>query len=175
MTWERIPTEVWRTQTGHVDRYRLAARYIIDGDHVLDAACGIAYGATVLHEEGLDVIYTGLDRPDTPTLDLPPKAVVRHADLNTWRAEETFDVALCFETLEHIENPGHLANALTDATRDLIVVSVPTVPTRHSNPWHLHDFDVDDIPRLFPSCALLDVIPQPEELSHIYLLRPITP
>lgn len=174
MTWERIPTESWRDQQGHIDRYRLAAQHIHNRDHVLDAACGIGYGATILHEAGLDIVYTGIDRPDTPTLDLPPKAVVRHADLNTWTPDETYDVALCFETLEHVENPQHLANVLTWSTRRLVIVSVPTIPTRHMNPWHLHDFEIDDVPRLFPTCRLVEVIPQPTEVSHIYLLEPIT-
>lgn len=174
MTWERIPTDAWRGQTGHVDRYRLAATYIRDGDRVLDAACGIAYGAIVLAEEGRRVTYTGIDRADTPTVpDLPAGSSIRHENLDTWEPDETWDVTLCFETLEHVTHPDRLAATLERATSRLIVVSVPTVPTRHSNPYHLHDFGVDDVPRLFPSCALLDVIPQPEELSHIYLLGPL--
>jgi hypothetical protein len=46
---------------------------------------------------------------------------------------------------------------------------VPTRPTKHFNPYHLHDFTVDDILTMFDNVELLHLEDQPEELSHIFV------
>lgn len=165
--WERIPTEAWRSELGHVERYQLAAGLLNAGEVVLDAACGIGYGATVLSEAGWVGEYHAADMPGVH--DPAFAGTVHEVDLNTWRPDFAFDVALCFETLEHLADPTAWAAQVNKAQR-LILVSVPTVPTKHFNPWHLHDFTVEDIPAMFPDrdCT---VIPQPAELSHIFIFR----
>jgi hypothetical protein len=54
-------------------------------------------------------------------------------------------------------------------TKRIILVSVPTRPTKHFNPYHLHDFTVDDILTMFDNVELLHLEDQPEELSHIFV------
>lgn len=166
--WERIPAEAWRSQTGHVERYQLAAGLLLTGEIVLDAACGVGYGATVLREAGWAGEYHAADLPGVHDLMFP--GTIHEVDLNTWQPDFEFDVALCFETLEHLADPAAWAAQANRAKR-LVLVSVPTVPTKHFNPWHLHDFTVDDIPALFPGRDCIDVIPQPAELSHIFVFR----
>lgn len=166
--WERIPAEAWRSQAGHVERYALAADLASPGEVILDAASGVGYGATVLREAGWTGTYHAADMPGVHDPRFP--GTVHEVDLNTWQPPFEFDVALCFETLEHLDDPAAWARQVS-RTKRLAVVSVPTVPTKHFNPWHLHDFTVDDVPALFPDLTCVEVIPQPSELSHIFIFK----
>jgi 2-polyprenyl-3-methyl-5-hydroxy-6-metoxy-1,4-benzoquinol methylase len=82
----------------------------------------------------------------------------------------SWDVSVCFETLEHLTNPQHLAEQVAKAKR-LVIVSVPTRPTKHFNKYHLHDFTVDDVLAMFSGSELLHLEDQLEELSHIFVFR----
>jgi hypothetical protein len=66
---------------------------------------------------------------------------------------------------------ARLASVLALHTQRVIFVSVPTVPTVHVNPHHLHDFAEADVPPLFPGFAVAEVWAQPEELSHVWRLE----
>lgn len=169
MTWERIPLDEWRSQHGHIERYQMATDLINDGDVVIDAACGIGYGAAVITARR-NVTYFGVDRATAVARDFMHCGWFTAADLNTWQPSFPFDVGVCFETLEHLQHPERLAAALCEARR-AVIVSVPTVPTKHMNEWHLHDFTVDSLVRLFPSYNSVEVIEQPAELSHIFIFR----
>jgi 2-polyprenyl-3-methyl-5-hydroxy-6-metoxy-1,4-benzoquinol methylase len=165
--FERISPDQVATQPGHTYRYELAADLIEPGETVIDVACGIGYGAQVMKKRK-DFHYIGIDK-------IEPANDYKHlghfttgVDLNTWRPNLTWDVSVCFETLEHLENPQHLANQVMRAKR-LIIVSVPTRPTKHFNEYHLHDFTVDDVLTMFAGCDLLHLEDQPEELSHIFV------
>lgn len=166
MVWERIPAASWRDQRGHVERYELAASMIRPGEVVLDAACGIGYGSVVFAENAPTHTYIGVDR-EAPELLGPEASII--ADLDVWEPDFSFDVAVCFETLEHLANPARFARILIQANR-LVLASVPTVPTMASNPYHLHDFTVESALDLFAGAHVLDVIPQPAELSHIFVI-----
>lgn len=112
----------------HVARYEWAARQLRDCLTVFDVACGVGYGAHVLGEAGLwvcaldkdpdalqyardhyghsKVLFQRADASD-PTLSLSPR-----------------DAAVCFETIEHIEDPLPLLKALCRAA-PVLVASVP--------------------------------------------------
>lgn len=166
---ERITAEEVPAQTGHVWRYTLAAGLVRAGDRVLDVACGIGYGAQVLAEHAPEHAYYGVDRDGVDGRYLR-FGWFQHADLDMWVPPTAdFDLIVSFETLEHLRDPHHLASQVIAGTRRDAIVSVPTVPTRHFNEYHLHDFDVDDVPRLLPTLRLVDVIAQPAELSHVYV------
>ena len=168
--WERIPEEVWREQRGHVERYELAAALTFDGEVVLDAACGIGYGARVLTEMGRAVTYHGADLPGVPSPAFANDGTFHGVNLDTWEPDFDFDVALCFETLEHLANPDRWA-AICKRARRLVIVSVPTVPTKHANPYHLHDFTVEQVLELLAPATVVDVIAQPHELSHVFVAQ----
>lgn len=159
---ERIPIESWRNYRGHLVRYAYAGRQVRAGETVNDVACGIGYGATYL----LHAVYRGYDRPG---VFAPFRATFIGCDLNdpAWRPEPA-DCCVCFETLEHVRNPGHLAAVLCETTRRAILVSVPVVPTRHLNPHHLHDFSAADIPPLFPGFRVADEWAQPSDRAHVW-------
>jgi hypothetical protein len=162
---ERIPAESWRTHAGHVKRYEWAATFVQEGDRVNDIACGVGYGSTLM-PEGID--YHGYDRPGVPDLSFPGTFHAVDLDAPLWTPEVNADVALCFETLEHVKEPRELAWILEATTERTILISAPTVPTKHMNPHHLHDFTPADIPPLFPLFFAAEVWEQPEELSHVW-------
>ncbi len=163
--WERIPEDVWRGQTGHVERYQWAAGFIHPGDVVIDVACGIGYGAEVLKDT--ECVYWGVDRPGVPSATFAPFGYFIETDVDTWTPRMRFDVVVCFETLEHVRYPARLARILSKARRE-ILVSVPTVPTVGINPWHLSDFEEDDIPPMFDGWTEAERWHQPQERSHVY-------
>ena len=78
-------------------------------------------------------------------------------------------MAVSFETLEHLADYRHMVSWLKRA-KCFVILSVPTVPTKHMNEFHLHDFTVDDIVALFDDAAHIDITPQPDELSHIFVI-----
>lgn len=163
---ERIAADAWEQHKGHVARYRYAARHVRDGETVNDIACGVGYGSLFL----LRGPYRGYDRPGAPDSRFPGS--FHAADLNDrgW-VPGMADVTVCFETLEHVKDPAHLAAVICDTTRRAIAVSVPVVPTKHVNPHHLHDFEREDIPPMFPGFGIADEWAQPEELAHVWLFE----
>lgn len=165
-TFERISSDQVDAQPGHVYRYRLALDWIENGQSVIDVACGVGYGAKILAQKNVE--YLGVDKIAPEPEYAQYGHWIHNIDLNTWKCYFNFNVALCFETLEHLENPQHLANELM-AAAPLIIVSVPTRPTKHMNEYHLHDFTVDDITEMFGPAELVHLEDQPEELSHIFV------
>jgi 2-polyprenyl-3-methyl-5-hydroxy-6-metoxy-1,4-benzoquinol methylase len=167
--FERITAEQIPEQAGHVYRYELAGSWLEPGERVLDVACGVGYGAKLMTDI-VAVDYVGVDKI-TPAHEFALLGKF-HAGVNLdeWVPGFAWDVSVCFETLEHLENPQHLADQVAKAKR-LILVSVPTRPTKHSNPFHLHDFTVEDVLTMFAGCELLHLEDQPEELSHIFVFR----
>lgn len=166
---ERIPAHSWHEHPGHVARYQYAAAHVRDGETVNDIACGTGYGAVFL----LRGPYRGYDRPGVPDPSFPGSFHAADLDEPGWRPGVA-DVTVCFETLEHVQDPAHLAAVIAETSRRAIIVSVPVVPTRHLNPHHLHDFTVEDVPPMFDGFTVVDEWPQPEEFSHVWLLERTT-
>lgn len=166
---ERIPVETWRTWKGHLDRYEWAAEWLFPGERVLDVACGIGYGASVMLDR-LSFEYVGADKIEPATEFAGLGEFHSGVDLDSWIPGFEWDVSVCFETLEHVKNPEHLASQVERAKR-LLIVSVPTRPTKHFNEYHLHDFTVDDVLELFADHRLLEMRDQPEELSHFFVFE----
>ena len=163
-TGERIiptrPGEVSIVFEGHLVAYRYAAGFI-DGKDVLDAGCGVGYGAAMLaetarHVLGIDrerdaVAYAGAHyaRPNVEyrRLDL--------ADLST--LDERFDVAVCFQVIEHLSDPGRFLDDLRSVLRSggVIIITTPNVrrpaANQGANPFHASEMNYDDFRMLLSS------------------------
>ena len=153
---------------GHEARYRMAAGWLRPGDIVIDAACGTGYGAAILEERG-PIEYFGVER-DLSVLEAEPADARRFlaADLETWGGPPTpFDVAIVFETLEHLSDPQTLVS-WTFRARRFVLVSVPIVPTP-DNPYHRHDFTRSDIETLYAPMYPVAYFEQPDEHSGIWV------
>jgi SAM-dependent methyltransferase len=169
---ERVTPEMFgRATFGHEARYALAAGFLRPGDVVVDAACGIGYGALILDAHG-DVTYYGVDR-DTSVIAVKEHArrTFIEADLQSWQPSFALDVAVGFETIEHLENYQVYLEWVRRAKR-FIVVSVPIVPSKHENVFHVHDFERDDVIQLVTAddeWRLFQYFDQPWELSCVYV------
>lgn len=160
---ERIPAEGYQQHTGHCDRYRWAAGLVRTGEAVNDVACGSGYGSEFMAH----AVYRGYDRPGVPDPSFTGEFFAADLDDPLWEPGRA-EVTVCFETLEHVADPAHLAGVLSRTTGRAILVSVPVVPTTHMNGHHLHDFTREDIPPLFPGFRIAEEWAQPEELSHVW-------
>lgn len=120
-------------------RYDWAKRFLRPEDVVLDAGCGSSFGKDILApacEKYIGVDYT----PDaTPTIV---------ADLNEWSPDFEFDVFISFENIEHVKETAHYVEMAKRAKRE-IFLTCPASETISWNPYHVYDFSVPDILRLF--------------------------
>ncbi len=125
----------------HVARYELAARTLPPGSRVLDLACGVGYGSRILAEAGHTVI--GLD------VDAKAIAYAREHYAHDRARFEEFDAAsepigifghrdaaVCFETIEHIEDPRTMLKALAFHCDRLLA----SVPNESVFPWQGHAY-----------------------------------
>ncbi len=155
---ERLADDVVVGREGHDFRYRLAAGFVGPGDVVLDAACGTGYGQPLLGP----CHYVGVD--------LHPGHLVR--DLRDWEPDFPFDVAVSFETIEHLDDYMPLVRALRQA-RKWVIASVPVVPTVADNLYHRHDFAPGDLLSilLWGPWSHYQTVQQPSERSEIVVMR----
>lgn len=113
----------------HVARYEWAVRILPPGSRVIDLACGVGYGAKILAEAGHAVL----------AIDNDPDAIAyagRHyhhplvtrlvADASSFSMPVGTQVAaaICFETIEHLEDPRPMLRALREAA-PVLLASVP--------------------------------------------------
>lgn len=127
----------------HVARYDFAAGMV--SGRVLDLACGVGYGASILADAGCEVlaidrsyeaIEYGRENYGRDGIEF------RWADAAQFGAQDgQFDAAVCFETIEHIERPEGLLRAMHDAA-PMLVASVPNqdVFPHRNNRFHFRHY-----------------------------------
>ncbi len=147
--------ESGRRSDAHIARYELARRLVAGGDVVLDASCGLGYGAAILCEGtgvarviGVDISRYAVEYAEA-SYGVPGRVSFRLGDATDlgFLDDGSVDLVVSFETLEHLREPQRL---LAEARRVLrpggrIIVSVPNDwtdetgrdPSRH----HLHEYD----------------------------------
>lgn len=141
----------------HVIRYQWACSYIKAGDRVLDAACGLGYGAHVIRNLTQAAKVVGVDGSEY-AVDYATRSFASHAvdieyrlgmlpDVLSSYEDGSFDVIISFETMEHVASPQLLLREfyrlLTPGGR--VIVSVPNDWSDETgedpNPFHLHVYD----------------------------------
>ena len=138
-------------EADHLTRYHWAAQFARHR-RVLDAGCGVAYGSVILAEAGAaDVI--GVDVAsgviEAVAEDMPPIVNLEPGDLRALRfGAAVFDLVVCFEVIEHVEDPTAVLDELSRvlAPDGLLVVSSPDRDASvGQNPHHLHELTRDEL------------------------------
>lgn len=138
---DKDPQKAW-----HLFRYGWAAERI-RARKVANAACGAGYGNPMLltHAESV----CGFDRNEQALAIGKEK----YAGEGSWFAEacdiesktfEGFDTLVSLETFEHLKDPVGWLGRLSSDVKEL-VLSAPVIPTKHQNPYHLHDFTAQEL------------------------------
>jgi 2-polyprenyl-3-methyl-5-hydroxy-6-metoxy-1,4-benzoquinol methylase len=141
-TLPMLPPE--RTEL-HLRRYEFAARFVA-GRHVVDAACGTGYGASLLSIQGTAASVTGIDIDPRATdyatrrFGSPNTRFFNASATATGLPAHSFDVAVSFETVEHIQDATGLINEFARILKPggTLVLSTPNNAglTKH----HVHTF-----------------------------------
>lgn len=129
----------------HEKRYLFALGYVT-GKRVLDGACGVGYGSALLAAKAAAVV--GIDLSEDAiayarTRYARPNVEFRVEDLQAPRLEDdSFDVVVSFETLEHLPDRdaflGHVARVLRKD--GVLVLSTPRVDETTESPDNPHHF-----------------------------------
>ena len=143
----------------HVHRYHFAASFC-NGKRVLDLASGEGYGSAILAQVAESVVGVEID-----------EATFEHAQLNyplsnltfvqgsmldpNVVAEDSVDVIVCFEAIEHVAEHDQLLEVIGRALRPggLLIISTPdcmvyTEAADYHNPFHVHELSRDEFKSL---------------------------
>ncbi len=156
--------EIW---VEHWHRYHFAARWV-GGRRVLDVACGEGYGAALLarsaaHVTAADLSPEAIEHARRRYAALGNAAFVCAPCTRLPLADASIDVAVSFETIEHIaeqdEFLAELARVLTPT--GVLILSCPNKleysdKRAYSNEFHVRELYRDGLDRLlaprFPEC-----------------------
>jgi SAM-dependent methyltransferase len=140
----------------HLKRYEFAAP-LCAGRRVLDAGCGVGYGAARLAATAENVV--GVDVSDD-AIDYArahygaPNLSFAVMDVTALALESaSFDIACSFETIEHVDDAERAVGEVARILRDdgVLVVSTPQVErttTSPANPFHRVEFSRADFEAL---------------------------
>jgi SAM-dependent methyltransferase len=141
------------TEEEHFERYRFAALHV-PRKRVLDIACGVGYGSRILIEAraasvlGCDILESNIDYARREYGCEGLTFMVTDAARTSFRSE--FDVVVCFETIEHIDDFRSVLANLRNALKEegMLILSSPnrTISSPHlgvndrAAHFHLREF-----------------------------------
>jgi SAM-dependent methyltransferase len=154
ITGERYVPERHRgtsVEIEHQARYRWAAT-LVEGKEVLDAGCGTGWGAGILARAGAARVI-GVDRSELAITHgqagLEDLVELRLGDLCALDLpDESFDVVVCFEAIEHLEDPSSALDHFRRVLRPdgLLIVSTPVRGVYPAgNPFHVHEYEAGEL------------------------------
>jgi SAM-dependent methyltransferase len=131
----------------HRARYHFGAQ-VVAGQEVLDASCGVGYGIEILSRAGASAV-TGVDISAEAIAAAKDRfgefaTALEEADLRDLPFKDnSFDVVVSFETIEHVEEPREALAELDRVLRPggILVISSPN-PDGYigGNEHHVHEF-----------------------------------
>ncbi len=181
LTDERVIPKLMNPKNGmlreHIFRYEFATKFA--KGRVLDIACGVGYGISIL----LDKIY-GADVTQIIGVDKDKNAICyarehyNHSQaeyftmdvlsLNLDKQLGTFDTVISFETIEHLEDDVRFINNLTKLLKPsgTLIISTPFGRGRGipcSNPFHVHQYKQEEFLELLDDFKYVDMYHQIDE------------
>ena len=139
----------------HMSRY-LAVIDVVKGKKVLDVASGTGYGSQLL--AGYAKSVTGVDYSPEAIEYSKKHYPAKNLDYLVGNAEElvqigdnSFDVVVSMETIEHLNHPEKFVQQVKRVLKDngIFVVSTPNDDEyREGNDFHLHEFTFPELKEL---------------------------
>jgi 2-polyprenyl-3-methyl-5-hydroxy-6-metoxy-1,4-benzoquinol methylase/glycosyltransferase involved in cell wall biosynthesis len=144
----------------HLHRYAYATQFV-QNKRVLDLACGEGYGSYFLAKTAESVV--GIDIEERAIKHARNKYIKQNLEFKVGSitripitGTHLFDVAVCFEALEHIEEHQNLLSEVKRllAPDGILIVSTPnkkvyTDEPQFKNPFHVHELYFDEFRELF--------------------------
>jgi SAM-dependent methyltransferase len=132
----------------HRARYWWATPWV-EGRDVLDAGCGVGYGTRLLADHG-PARLVGVDISAEALAHAPAEvAELVEADLRELPFEpDSFDVAVCFEVIEHVQDHERVLDELRRVVRPggTLLISSPNRDVyAPGNPHHVHEFVPEEL------------------------------
>jgi SAM-dependent methyltransferase len=146
---ERTPGTL--VEAEHRARYWCASQWAA-GKRVLDAGCGTGYGLAMLLAEGPESV-TGVDLSEEAMADagrlLGEQAELVRADVRDLPFDDdTFDLVVCFEVIEHVERQRDALDELKRVLRPSGVLLISS-PNRDvyppGNPHHVREYRPEEL------------------------------
>ncbi len=143
----------------HVHRYAYATQFV-QNKRVLDLACGEGYGSYLLAKTAKSVV--GIDIDNNTIKHARNKYIKQNLEFRVGSitevpigGESLFDVAVCFEALEHIEDHQKLLSEVKRllTPEGVFIVSTPNKTVysdepQFNNPFHVHELYFDEFREL---------------------------
>ncbi len=150
--------EIWYE---HYHRYAFAKKIIVD-KNVLDIACGEGYGSYILSQKAKSVIGMDIDAKSVEHAEKKYKnanlAYRCGSCLNIDMPDNSVDVVISFETLEHLAEQQQMLSEFNRVLADEGVIVISTPDKKHysdatgfTNEYHVKELYKDEFK------ALLDV------------------
>ncbi len=157
----QISPDIRNIREDHLNRYRFAVQALseISPQKVIDLACGIGYGSSMLAEAtgaeilGIDIDPGAIEYAETYYTH--PKAYFLCADARIVTVEpESIDAVVSFETIEHVDFDKELLGRFHQFLRPKgrLIISTPnetTMPHDHVRfPFHVRHYTFGEINKL---------------------------
>lgn len=158
----QIAPSVAGIRRDHVARYEFAAQHLPGGARVIDFACGVGYGARILAEAGH--LVQAYDRDEGALAYAREhyaheRIVFGRRDAHDPEGLPEADCAVCFETVEHLEDPVPLLKALREASAHLFVSAPNEAVLPFQQPdgkiarFHYRHYTKDELAELLARCG----------------------
>ena len=161
-TGERfIPTEQGRIRLEHYHRYAVV-RDVVKGKAVLDVACGEGYGSVLMADVAHTVV--GVDISDeavhhaSSLYDKQNLKFVQASVINLEFPDDSFDVVVSFETIEHLAEQVEMLSEIRRVLRPngVLIISSPNRPiyseeSGEHNEFHVKELDFQEFDTLLRS------------------------
>ena len=161
----QVAPEIKQIRTDHRKRYEFAATRLNKGDKVLDFACGIGYGAKIISDMNLAKKISACDLNDealeyaehhyaSETIEY-----LSNDALDAKLPKESFDLAISFETIEHLEKPERFLRSIHLSLKKnaKLVCSVPheklTPFDKKTYPYHFRHYTLPEMKTLLKECG----------------------
>jgi SAM-dependent methyltransferase len=132
----------------HLERYEFARQNLVPGT-LLDLACGVGYGTSLLAEDPRITSAVGVDISGAAVEYATRRYGSERVSYLCSAALEflpggRFDNIVSLETIEHVDDPkalfAHLVSLLAPGGR--LIASVPVTPSVDANPHHKSNFSI---------------------------------